>query len=57
VLGMVCSFGSEPGEVVQAVVMSSVSRVIAARMRSGVPSRLRRSTRRRVGNARPSKVL
>jgi hypothetical protein len=37
VLGMVCSFGSEPGEVVQAVVMSSMSRVIAARMRSGVP--------------------
>jgi hypothetical protein len=29
VLGMVCSFGSEPGEVVQAVVMSSMSRVIA----------------------------
>jgi hypothetical protein len=57
VLGMVCSFGSEPGEVVQAVVMSSMSRVIAARMRSGVPSRLRRFTRRRVGNARPSKVL
>jgi hypothetical protein len=42
VLGMVCSFRSEPGEVVQAVVMSSMSRVIAARMRSGVPSRLRR---------------
>jgi hypothetical protein len=42
VLGMVRSFGSEPGEVVQAVVMSSMSRVIAARTRSGVPLRLRR---------------
>jgi hypothetical protein len=29
-------------EVVQAVVMSSMSRVIAAKMRSGVPSQLRR---------------
>jgi hypothetical protein len=35
VLGMARSFGSEPGEMVHAVVMSSMSRVIAARMRSG----------------------
>jgi hypothetical protein len=42
VLGMVCSFGSEPGEVVQTVVMLSMSRVIAARMRSGMPSQSRR---------------